>query len=862
MRNRTLVRVGNGVMAFGVVVVTASAALFVSSIPAAATAVPVGSDSAKTVSWVEAQTALGQTDNTTEAGGNPDLDSFKDLSFTVSQTANLLDQAVTVTWKGGHETSQGEYANDYVQLMQCWGHEASGPSPEQCEWGAPSTALSSLLGVNTAKRDLVRGDDPAMDPVLRGDAADPDYLLDPPLENPNLKAYRVPFRSVDGTLAKSTGDLSKIYDASTTNEVTAARTAANGSGQVQFETQSSLDAPQLGCGADQKTATGTAPRACWLVIVPRGTHNLDGSPQTETASGRISGSPLSTTAWKNRVVVKLAFQPVSQACPIGNPEQRLVGSEPVLEALTSWQPALCRLGTTYGYSQIGDAESRRQIVSSITGASRLGVVDGPLDPATTTGTTIRYAPVAQSSIVVAFDIDYRLYPDAPAADRNGLQATDLTLNARLVAKLLTQSYPIDVPGLGKGDATLEANPASIIQDPEFVQLNPAFTKSTSANSPAGLMVALGSSDASSAVWSWLRADPDAKAFLSGSADPWGMKMNPSYSKLNLATDATLDSFPKTDLTIAKGGDPDETGYGTLDMRPYMNDMHEGAYRTLRADPNEKDSWNPFGQPKGYTSTGPQVPGHRFLLSITDSASAERYGLSTAKLVNANGEALAPTSDSVTAAVAAMKTTSVPGVVATDAVAKTPGAYPLTMLSYAAVNVCAASTAELSDYAKFIRYGVGAGQVSGDDRGQLPRGYVPLSATLTAQAVATAKAISTPATVTAECPKPATPPTAAPAAPTTSESSQPAATVDETPQGTADLGDSSAAVADESSTDTGGTAVAVAQDPDAAGPSGTTPDTLLGRGRLGLVGALGFGVPALIAGPLLARWGRRLALLGG
>ena len=80
MRNRTLVRVGNGVMAFGVVVVTASAALFVSSIPAAATAVPAGSDSAKTVSWVEAQTALGQTDNTTEAGGNPDLDSFKDLS--------------------------------------------------------------------------------------------------------------------------------------------------------------------------------------------------------------------------------------------------------------------------------------------------------------------------------------------------------------------------------------------------------------------------------------------------------------------------------------------------------------------------------------------------------------------------------------------------------------------------------------------------------------------------------------------------------------------------------------------------------------------------------------------------------------
>lgn len=861
-RNRSLVRAGNAVLAFGIVVMTASAAALMTSPPASAASDTGASTSESTVTWADAQTALGQTGNGTDPDSNPDLDSFKDLSFSISQTENLVDQAVTVSWTGGKQTSQSEYATDYMQLMQCWGDEATGPSPQQCEWGAPSTALSSLMGVNTAKRDLVYGDDPAEDDSLVGPSANPDLKLDPPVENPFLKAYRMPFRTVDGTLAKSTVELSKVFDASTTNEVTAARTASNGSGTVQFETQTSLEAPQMGCGADQKTAAGTAPRSCWLVIVPRGTHNLDGTDHSETASGRVSGSPLSATAWKNRVVVKLGFQSVSQACPIGNAEQRVVGSEPVAQAVTSWQPALCRLGTTYGYSKIGDDEARRQILSTVQGASRMALVDGPLSASTTKDTTIAYAPLTQSSIVVAFNIDYRLYPDAAGVASNGLQAAQLTLDARLVAKLLTQSYQADVPGGGKADATVQANPLSLVTDPEFLQLNPTFAGSTTDNAPVGLMVALGSSDANAAVWNWIRADADADSFLAGKADPWGMKINPSYTPLNLATDMTTDSFPKADLTTASGGDPDETGFGTLDMRPYMNDMAEGAYRTLKADPNEKDAWNPFGQPKGYTSTGPQVPGRRFILSITDSASAARYGLPTAKLVNAAGEAVASTAESVTAAVTAMKQTAVPGVVETSATATTPGAYPLTVLSYAAVNVCGSSTGELANYAKLITYATGTGQVSGDDRGQLPRGYVPLSSTLRTQAASTAKAITTRATVAAECPKAVT--TTPPVA--TTPQTTPAAPVDTTPvtsvdqQPTLDPPADTSADAVPPAADAGAP-VAVAQDADAA-PTGKTAKTPISLSRIGAFGALGLGIPSLIVGPILSRWGRRLAVIAG
>ncbi len=67
------------------------------------------------------------------------------------------------------------------------------------------------------------------------------------------------------------------------------------------------------------------------------------------------------------------------------------------------------------------------------------------------------------------------------------------------------------------------------------------------------MVALGDTDANARVWAWLRADPAAQAFLEGRPDEWGTRINPAYLPLALGTDTTIDSFPKADLTIAKGG---------------------------------------------------------------------------------------------------------------------------------------------------------------------------------------------------------------------------------------------------------------------------------------------------------------------
>ncbi len=71
----------------------------------------------------------------------------------------------------------------------------------------------------------------------------------------------------------------------------------------------------------------------------------------------------------------------------------------------------------------------------------------------------------------------------------------------------------------------------------------------------------------------------------------------------------------------------------------------------------------------------------------------------------------------------------------------PDAYPLAMPIYAAARADIADKELRGDYADFIRYAVGAGQVPGLGNGELPPGYAPIPADWTAQALAAATKIA-------------------------------------------------------------------------------------------------------------------------
>jgi hypothetical protein len=114
-----------------------------------------------------------------------------------------------------------------------------------------------------------------------------------------------------------------------------------------------------------------------------------------------------------------------------------------------------------------------------------------------------------------------------------------------------------------------------------------------------------------------------------------------------------------------------------------------------------------------------------------------------------------------------------------------------------------------------------------------------------------------AAVAAACPKAPT----APASPPSSTSGGASSGLGGTSSSFGSLGttpiDSGSAVG----TAPGSNPVAVAQDADETGGlTGKTTDSPLANSRLALAGALGVGIPALGAGPLLIRRGRRLAML--
>jgi len=152
------------------------------------------------------------------------------------------------------------------------------------------------------------------------------------------------------------------------------------------------------------------------------------------------------------------------------------------------------------------------------------------------------------------------------------------------------------------------------------------------------------------------------------------------------------------------------------------------------------------------------------MGLTTTAAAAKYQVFTANLKNPAGQFVAPTTDSMSAAAAAMTVdTTQPQVVAfdpTSAQAKAAtGAYPLTVPVYAATNPAGGDAASRAAATALIRYAVGDGQSVGTGLGQLPPGYAPIPAAWRTQALAAADAITAGSTPTP------TPTATTPSAPT-------------------------------------------------------------------------------------------------
>jgi hypothetical protein len=623
-----------------------------------------------------------------------------------------------------------------------------------------------------------------------------------------------PFDAVDGTSIGQQADyaydqsqsnpqpfwLDPYFSFDTTNEVDFARTFSGGTGSQPFQVDTGLEAPGLGCGQDIEPVAGggTKTPQCWLVVVPRSTAASDNP--TGVSPSAVTTSPLTPEAWANRIAFPLQFNPIGSSCSINAATEGIEGSELASEAAASWQPALCSQdsGTSYSYLQDTDDQARQNLTDPTYGSVGMSVFSNPIDPSQTSSTNpVVYAPLTLSGVVIGFNIER-----VPAVDPNGeedpgesplegSQIATINLTPLLVAKLLTESYKgqfeeISAVKPGANYAWVQNNPENLFSDPGFLQYNPEFQDLTTVDQvDAGtLLVEEADSDAASTLWKWVLSDPAAEAWLAGTptpdGQPGGMYVNPNYTtnpsyqfNTSGATfgSPTPESFPKSDTYCESLSGEDEppivtnTGSGQtkqtarplciLDWSPYATSMKAAAQDAAEANDQAKTTYSPTATSAdaAWGSNGPQAPGTYVIMTVTDSASADLYGLQAASLSRSGDDSSSPTfitpdTSSILAGEQAMTKSAVSGVLQTNVSTNASGAYPLTMLTYAATTPETLSSSDRSKYASFIRYAVQAGQVNGQQPGQLPAGYVPLPTSLQSQALAATNTILNPPVETA------------------------------------------------------------------------------------------------------------------
>ena len=674
---------------------------------------------------------------------------FPELAVTVSQTDDLVQQGIKVTWTGARQSVPGSSSNggkDFLQIFQCWGDDpANGDRPDRttCQYGG--------AGSYGATRDSSRRYEYNAIP-------EQDQQYSAARANDFEAAYTsIPFRARNGVVVTSLKDgptgarvrdttvdvnNNQFFNVNSTNEVAWAGSGDDGSGSISFEVQTTMQSPGLGCGDPVEVDGKVRGASCWLVILPRGS--------ADNGSTSINQSGLFWESWQHALAVRMGFAPVGARCPVGAAERQIAGSEVASLAVQSWQPIVCRQSGGAVFSHLTNAESDALAAASSSHDAPLALTTYPQEEAS----DLVYAPVALSGVVISFSVDRNPNPFKTLPEemdgKARLPFDEIKLTPRLLAKLLTNSYWGSLPPEVDRSHLDPDNPENLTMDKEFLAVNSPEWGYQLLITPAlaDVLMPQGRSDAARAVWAYIMADPEAAAFMAGEADPNGMTVNPWYSTVasknpsGTAFDPVRDNFPKADP--AEITYPSQDPINVVTWRSYVNDLDSSAYLTLRGDGQVIGDWDPNSTPPKYRKMGRSVPGFQRVLGVSDAAAANRYEVRVASLRNSAGEFVQPTTSALLAAAAAMQPVGSTGVVrydgATAAAKAAPTAYPLAVPVYAAASPSKLSGELRTDYADFIRYAVSAGQVPGVSLRELPAGYAPLPASWVAQATAAAKTL--------------------------------------------------------------------------------------------------------------------------
>jgi len=503
-----------------------------------------------------------------------------------------------------------------------------------------------------------------------------------------------------------------------------ATTTKNGTGQADIQILTLAENQFLGCSVQHQ---------CSLVIVPaQGGNTLASPPKCSDHSIDTGGtdvgqfafnSQTGSCSWAKRIVVPLRFIRAPQNCAIKKANFAAIGSPMLLRAMNQWRAGLCAGANPLAFTFNAAITEPEAIADLPSGLGDIALTTRPSATKLASNKTYTYAPVAISSVAIAYWIDN---------PHNGQPVRNLKLDQRLVAKLLTQSYNFDNDGCGHGappkligcDGAVDGNPLTLFADPEFRKLNPKVPGPLGSSFQVPT-VESGHSDMTWEVTRWIANNPDAQGFMQGKFDQWGMHVNTDYLGLTYPVDSFTgqDSYP----VIAHKYSP---------VFPLSS---VASYQVQNWEPGTAWQKDQFGN---FPRDPIEVPGTRALFAILDGADAAAFHFPVARILNHSGHYVAPSARSMKAALPSLVTNKANHI--TQHVdykkQKRAGQYPLTMVIYAMVPTSGVKAAKADAIARFLDFVAGPGQTPGLLPGNLPPGYLPLPAKLTAETLKAARLV--------------------------------------------------------------------------------------------------------------------------
>lgn len=727
--------------------------------------------------------------------GTENVVDTRHFSVSVAATQNLRDrQAIEVSWTGAHPTgglvtdhnSAAAALQEYpVVLMQCRGVDSTSVDPAKRV--TPQTCWTQ-----TPAERFQYSQSGSIFPSYRMDryAATPDRASVVNQPNPLPAgcsavpaAHWVPFTALDGTVypggllgcAGLAPEAANAADSLQPGNTTYGVSNQQGEGAAKFIIQTDETNASMGCSKTVACtleiipimgvscdAAGVAPGADMgmppanrpdpsVVSLIASQCELNGhfAPGQLNGGGELPDLPVSgqlwwsASNWRNRITVPLTFAQSASACAIVTNQASvyLYGSESLLQATQQWAPRFCLDPKLFTIRHVQTSEPQAKNLLAIKNIE--AAIQG-VPPSTPFPEPVAQAPVAMTGWAIAATVD----------DKNGAPI-QVRLNARLIAKLMTESYPSCSTCLDftskqarySGFAALSDNPIDISRDPEFLALNPNVPPALGHEGASTLEFMSSDSDVMSALTAFLNADPEARSWLDGNADPWGMVINPAYRKIQLP----VSNWPLLDTNLpqlSNGANICITNnpvpWLPLISSPVSNPATIALHMQFDIANSQvvcKDNDSPQ---RKLVAVGREAAGNRYLFGLVSLGDAQRYQLNTALLqTQRDGQStdvftsplgrtfVGPTAAALANAARLLHPDDTIGswTMPYDAFSQRiagKNAYPGTMLLSLDVPTRGLLKPQAARYSQLLRFVAGQGQSPGLGVGDLAPGYLPMT----------------------------------------------------------------------------------------------------------------------------------------